>query len=177
MIIVNLILAIIILVFEIIFSWGILDAPRPSDTRSDIDLAAMLQSDPFGKSVDRSAQLVDEILKNPICIEGRLGFAGEAVSQTTILIDGTHTPVELVGTIGSGQDSTAAFSLGNDKIMWLSQDEQLGDWQIDEIKQKGVRLSKLDETLVLQQRKGSDSETSPETRDPQAISVDETLIN
>lgn len=174
---INGILIIIIGCFEFIFNWEPYETREFSRARPNPDPVAMLDRDPIAADDDRRSRFVDEIIKNPIFVEGRLGVVGDAVSETTILIDGLHTPVELVGTIGSGEDSAAAFSLGDEKIMWLGRSEWLGDWQIDDIKQQFVRLRSPDETLVLQQRKGEGGQLSPETSDRETFQPDEILIN
>jgi len=174
---INFILANIIVFFEFIFDWESYETRYFSNTRQNTDPVAMLERDLFVADADLPSHFVDEIIKNPIFVEGRLGVVGDAVSETTIFIDGMHTPVELVGTIWSGEESTAAFSLGNEEIMWLGRNERLGDWQVDEIRQQVVQLSNLDETLVLQQRKGDDSKSSPETLESQTLQADGTLTN
>ena len=173
----NFILVNIIIFFEFIFDWESHETRGLSKALPNTDPAAMLELDSIGVDVNPSSQVVDDIIKNPIFVEGRLGVVGDAVSETTIFINGMHTPVELVGTIWSGEESTAAFSLGDEKIMWLGRNERLGDWQIDEIKQQFVRLSSSDETLVLQQRKGDDTQPSSETLEPPIFQPDAALVN
>jgi len=173
----NGILVIIIIVFEFIFDWQSVGTRDFSNAQPNTDPVAMPERNAIGVESDLSSDVVDEILRSPIFVEGRLGVVGDAVSETMIFINGTHTPVELIGTIWSGEESTAAFSLGDEKTVWLGRSERLGDWQIDEIKQQFVRLSTPDETLVLQQRKDEDSQPASATLEPPMFQPDAMLIN
>ena len=173
----NLILASIVLFLGFIFDWDEHELRQSSNNLSTMDPLAMSNHEFFVAGADQSSRFVDEIIKGSVFSEGRLGNVGDAVSETTIFIDGVHTPVELVGTIGSGKESTAAFSLGGKEVLWLGENERLGNWQIDDIKQQVVRLSNLDEKLVLQQRKGTDRPTSQETSETDASGTNGTLTN
>lgn len=155
----NVILFCIIFYFNFAYDWhrkeesdfiGILPIASP--------MVSLGEKSVFSESIP-PRNLVDEIKRRPLFIEGRRRIEQKTVAETlTILIDGSQNLVELVGTIEANGQNAVAFRLDSTETIWLHQNEHLGDWQIEEITQREVRLRNQQEILVLRPRKNTDAD-------------------
>ena len=116
---INLILAMIAISANLI-SYFDFKKGREFTARSE-NIKAIGTSNPvlFIADAGQTSRFVEEIISNPIFFERRPEEVGNAVSKTMISIEGLHTSVELIGTIGSGEKGTAAFSIGGKEVLWL----------------------------------------------------------
>ena len=169
----NVILVILIVFFEFIFDWQPYHTVQISTRQPASDATAMVEYSSISAKTDVRAHFVEEIKSKPIFVEERVGIVGEIMSNTTIIIDGMYTPVELIGTIWSEDESTAAFSLGNDEITWFSRNDWLGEWKIDEIQQQFVRISNAREMRILQKRKHEDGALPLDALEPASDKADQ----
>ena len=163
MFLVNTVLIIIVLFLNFLHDWRLEETENfiriPPITSPTDSMGAELVS----SESNPSRRMVDAIKRTPLFIEGRRRVDQETVAETLwILVDGAQSSVELVGTIEANGQDTVAFMLDGDETVWLRENEHLGDWQIQEIVQKEVRLRKQQEILILRPRKDTDVDASPE---------------